>query len=128
MVAALKQENLEARLVEALPWVLLNYPNLNWKWLADQARLHNLQNRLGFLVAVARMKLEEESELQSHRFRNLWYAEQELERSRLAQEDTFGETALTSGERQWLSDHRPALAAHWNLLTDLSLEHLPYSL
>ncbi len=54
LVAALKQENLEARLAEALPWVLLNYPNLAWKWLLDQARLHNLQNRLGFLVSLAR--------------------------------------------------------------------------
>ena len=127
LVAALKQDNLEARLVEALPWVLLNYPDLDWKWLTDQGRLHNLQNRLGFLVTLARMKLDEESELQSHRYRNLRHAEQELERSRLVHEDAFGEATLTSGERQWLRDHRPSLAEHWNLLTNLSPEHLPYA-
>jgi len=127
LVAALKQENLEARLAEALPWVLLNYPDLAWKWLLDQARLHNLQNRLGFLVSMARTKLEEKGELQSRRYRTLCYAEEQLESSRLAHEDALGEAALTAQEREWLRKHRPALAARWNLLSGLSPEHLPYA-
>jgi len=126
LVAALKQDNLEARLMEALPWVLLHYPNLDWKWLTDQVRLHNLQNKLGFLVSVAREKLEEEGGLHSQRYRTLLGVEQELEHSRLAKEDAF--SPKTSGERQWLSDHRSELATHWNLLADLSFKHLPYSL
>ena len=126
LVAALKQENLEARLAEALPWVLLNYPDLAWKWLLDQARLHNLQNRLGFLVTMARTKLEEKGELQSRRYRTLCYAEEQLESSRLAHEGTLGEAALTAREREWLRKHRPELAARWNLLSDLSPEHLTY--
>ncbi len=127
LVAALRQDHLEARLAEALPWVLLNYPDLDWKWLLAQARLHNLQNRLGFLVAVARMKLEEKGELQSRRYRNLHDAEEELQSSRLAQEDAFGEATLTPGERQWLRENRPESAAHWNLLSDLSPKHLKYA-
>ncbi len=126
LVAALRQDNLEARLAEALPWVLLHYPDLDWKWLTDQARLHNLQNKLGFLVAVARMKLAEKGELQSRRNRNLHDAEEELKSSRLAQEDAFGETTLTPGEREWLRENRPASAVYWNLLSDLSPEHLTY--
>jgi len=127
LVAALRQDNLEARLAEALPWVLLHYPNLDWKWLLAQARLHNLQNRLGFLVAVARMKLEEKDELHSRRYKKLHDAEEELQSSRLAQEDAFGETALTPGERQWLRENRPESAVYWNLLSDLSPEHLRYA-
>ncbi|MDA2924642.1 helix-turn-helix domain-containing protein [Acidobacteria bacterium AH-259-L09] len=128
LVGALKQDNLEARLAEALPWVLLNYSDLDWKWLLDQARLHNLQNRLGFLVTLARTKLEEKGELQSRRYRNLRYAQEELESSRLAHEDALGEATLTAREREWLREHRPKLAARWNLLSDLSPEHLPYAL
>ena len=126
LVAALRQDNLEARLAEALPWVLLHYPNLDWKWLLDQARLHDLQNRLGFLVTLARMKLAEKGELQSRRYRNLCSAEEELQSSLLAQEDAFGETALTPGERRWLRDNRPESAVYWNLLSDLSPKHLTY--
>jgi len=126
LVAALKQENLEARLAEALPWVLLNYPDLDWKWLTDQARLHNLQNKLGFLVTLARMKLEEKGELQSRRYRNLCSAEEKLQSSRLVQEDAFGEATLTAREREWLRENRPESAARWNLLSDLSPEHLTY--
>lgn len=125
LVAALRQDNLEARLAEALPWVLLNYV-LDWKWLTDQVRLHNLQNKLGFLVTVARMKLEEKGELQSRRYRNLCSVEEELQSSRLVQEDAFGEATLTAREREWLRENRPASAAHWNLLSDLSPEHLTY--
>jgi len=128
LVAALKKENLEARLAEALPWVLLHYPNLDWKWLTDQARLHNLQNKLGFLVTVARMKLAEKGELQSRRYKKLHGAEEELQSSRLVQEDAFGEATLTPREREWLRENRPESAVYWNLLSDLSPEHLPYAL
>lgn len=127
LVAALRQENLEARLAEALPWVLLNFPDLDWRWLLAQARLHNLQNKLGFLVTVARLKLEEKGELQSRRYRNSHSAEEELQSSLLAQEYVFGETALTPRERQWLRENRPESAADWNLLSDLAPEHLKYA-
>ena len=47
VLTAVQQQNLESRLTEALPWLLLHYPNLNWDWLVDAARRRNLQNRLG---------------------------------------------------------------------------------
>jgi len=126
VLGALSGDNLEARLVEALPWVFLNSPDLDWNWLVNQARLHNLQNRLGFLVSLARAKLEEAREVQSPRYRILLRAEQELEQSRLVREDAFSE-ALTPREREWLREHRSEPAAHWNVLSNLSPEHLPYA-
>jgi hypothetical protein len=49
--------------------------------------------------------------------------EQHLEDARLAKEDTFGR-AVTEAERRYLREHRPAGAAHWNLLTSLGADDL----
>src|SRR2546430_17479399 len=54
VLEALLQKDLETRLAEALPWVLLSYPDLDWSWLVRPAQLQDVQNRLGFLVAVAK--------------------------------------------------------------------------
>src|SRR5450759_1663144 len=53
LLAALRSPDLEARLTEALPWVVSQYPELDWKWLVAEAKLHDMQNRLGFVVALA---------------------------------------------------------------------------
>lgn len=58
LFSALRCKNLDARLVEALPWVLLEYPDLDWEWLVNEAKQHELQNRLGFLTNVARRLAE----------------------------------------------------------------------
>lgn len=50
----LTREHVEARLVEALPWLLVRYPNLDWEWLVGHAKQRDVQNRLGFVVTVAR--------------------------------------------------------------------------
>ena len=49
-----------------------------------------------------------------------------LERSRLANEDTLCKASLSRAERNWLRQHRPDAAVHWNLLTDLKAEDLQY--
>jgi len=54
LLVALAQHDLEARLVEALPWLVLKYWNLDREWLVREAKLRNLQNRLGFVVHLAR--------------------------------------------------------------------------
>ncbi len=54
LLRALKTADLDARVVEALVWVALTYANLDWEWLVRQAKLDDLQNRLGFLVTLAR--------------------------------------------------------------------------
>ena len=45
ILEALLLKDLEVRLAEALPWVLLTYPDLNWPWLVGHAKLQDVQNR-----------------------------------------------------------------------------------
>ena len=51
-----------------------------------------------------------------------------LERSRLVREETLCHDSLTQSERRWLQSNRSDEAKHWNLLTDLSPEHLSHGL
>ena len=53
LLTALGQDRLEARVAEALPWVAMRYSHGGSKWLVEQARKFNLQNRLGFVVSLA---------------------------------------------------------------------------
>lgn len=122
---ALSQDSLDARVAQGLPWVLLRYPELNWGWLVSNARRKNLQNKLGFLVAVAREVAERVGRTDSAAA--LAAAEQTLETSRLAAETTLGKEAMPSSERAWLRANRPPLAKHWNVLTSLSPDHLTYA-
>ena len=41
-------------------------------------------------------------------------------------EDTLCHDSMTSAERRWLHDNRTPEARHWNLLTDLNVDHLSY--
>jgi transcriptional regulator with XRE-family HTH domain len=126
MLSALRADNLDSRLVEALPWVLLKHPDLNWEWLVRAAKVNDLQNKLGFVTNVARRLAEK---LGKHETVSL-LREQEsvLERSRLVREETFCHDSLTQSERRWLQSNRSDEAKHWNLLTDLSPEHLSHAL
>jgi transcriptional regulator with XRE-family HTH domain len=127
VIHALLQKDLETRLAEALPWVLLTYPDLDWSWLVHHAKLHDLQNRLGFLVALAKDLAADRSEFASAIVR-LSAVEQQLERARLAREDTLCRESMPTAERRWLKNHRSALARHWNLLTGLTADQLSYAL
>ena len=122
---ALQTPDLEPRLAEALPWVVWHYPALNWTWLLAQAKLHDVQNRLGFVVALARQVAERHE--QSETASALAAVEARLEPSRLVREDTLCRTSMTQAERAWLRTQRPAEARHWNLLTGLVPEHLSYA-
>ena len=53
--------------------------------------------------------------------------EEALEPSRLAREQTFGQGHAHERLREWLRRERSDAARHWNLLTDLKVEHLPYA-
>jgi len=125
LFAALSCEDLESRLTEALPWVVLEFPDLDWNWLVRAAKVHNLQNRLGFVTSMARRLAEQrgnESVAAALRQEEL-----ALEKARLVREDTLCHGSLSDAERRWVRAHRPAEARHWNLLTDLSREHLSYA-
>ena len=58
LLTALAQDHLEARLAEALPWLLVRYWDTDPNWLVEQAKLHDLQNRTGFVVTLARQWAE----------------------------------------------------------------------
>jgi transcriptional regulator with XRE-family HTH domain len=122
---ALSQRNLETRLSEALPWVVGTYPNLRWDWLVQQAKLNDLQNRLGFVVDLAK-QVAEKSQKQSE-LAQLSEVSHLLERSLLAHEDTLCRESMSEVERNWLAENRSPYAKRWNLLTGLAPEQLPYA-
>ena len=128
IVAILRRRQVAPAITAAIPWLLIRFPELNTKWLVDQTRLNNLQNRLGFLTELA-------YEIAQTHFAAGYFDEAhlvrleamrgELEKSRLAHEDTLARE-LTPAERQFFQEHRSETARHWNLLTGLTREQLPY--
>jgi transcriptional regulator with XRE-family HTH domain len=126
LLEALSQDNLDSRAAATLPWVLLRHPDLDWDWLVSNLKLRNLQNRLGFLVAVARQVAERQPQW-SRSASALEAPEEELERARLAAETTLCREGMPAAERRWLAGHRTELARHWNVLTSLTPESLPYA-
>jgi transcriptional regulator with XRE-family HTH domain len=124
LLTALAQDDLEAHLVEALPWLLLKFWPLDQDWLVQGAKLLDLQNRLGFVVTLA-SRLAERAGDQA-RARALKTLESLLERSRLAREDTLCKASLPGPESRWLAVHRSAEARHWNVLTDWTPDALRY--
>lgn len=121
LLSALRQKDLPSRVVEALPWLALHFPDLDRDWLVERARLHDVQNRLAYVVTLA-------SELaDAGGAAPLRELVRGLEPSRLAREDTLCHDSMTEAERRWLRRQRSPLAEHWNLLTDLRREHLPYA-
>jgi hypothetical protein len=122
LLAALRQPDLEVRVSEALPWVVVQHADLDWSWLVRQAKLHDVQNRLGFVVALA-LDLAEQSGRSSVRAA-LDAASAQLEHARLAREDTLCRESMSRPERRWLAATRSTLAQHWNLLTGLTVEQL----
>jgi len=127
LVAALAQSDLESRVIEALPWLLLKYPELDKGWLVAQARLRNLSNRLGFVVDLAKSVAERQDGPDSARVHSLAQLKDALCASRLADEGTLCQESLSVRERDWLRENRPDEAKFWHLLTKWRPEHLQYA-
>lgn len=126
LLEGLALDPLEARLVEALPWMLLRYEGFDVQRLVTDAKARDLQNRLGFVVTLARNVAERNGRFEP-RVPELRLLEAALQPSRLAREETFGEGHPSEQMREWLREARTDAARHWNLLTDLKVEHLPYA-
>jgi hypothetical protein len=124
LLAAVRHANVPARVTEALPWLLMRFVDLDWDWLVNEAKRWNTQNRLGYLVSLAMDVARRRDD--SGTVGRLERVQQQLEDARLAKEDTLGRT-LTESERRYLREHRPATAAHWNLLTSLRADDLRYA-
>jgi transcriptional regulator with XRE-family HTH domain len=123
--SALNELDLDTRVVEGLPWLVLRYVDMDWDWLVLKAKVSDRQNRLGFVTTLA-------SELSAMsadtgQFHKLKEYVAVLDRSRLAREDTLCHDSLTEVEKEWLRRNRTAEAAHWNLLTDMKAENLPHA-
>ena len=109
------------RLVEALPWLILNFPEMDWDLVIKTAKVSDAQNRLGFLIALAGEKAGKSNlPAKAQTFKDLLA---KLEGSRLYGEDSFRRKTLTKTEASWLKKNRPPLAKHWRVLSDLTAEH-----
>jgi transcriptional regulator with XRE-family HTH domain len=127
LLGSLTQETLESRVVEALPWLLLKYWDMDFGWLVRQAKLNDLQNRLGFANSLAKEVARRGTPQDEERNQALTDLGSKLEGSRLVREDTFLKRVNTDVEREWLRRNRSEEAKHWNLLTSWRAEHLPYA-
>jgi transcriptional regulator with XRE-family HTH domain len=124
LLTGLAQKSLDARVAEALPWVAMKYAEPD-SWLVGNARKFNLQNRLGFVVSLARRV----AELRSDHPRSAELTELDglLDESRLVKEDAFYRPPRTDSESEWLRKNRTEDAVHWNMLTDMKPQHLQYA-
>jgi transcriptional regulator with XRE-family HTH domain len=124
LLRALMQPDLDGRVAKGLPWLPFHYAEMDWSWLVPNAKLNDVQNRLGFAVTLARQIAESQND--GEKVKLLRHYETLLDHSRLAREDTFCHNSLTEVERRWLREKRPPEASHWNLLTDLTKEQLTH--
>ena len=107
LLSILAAPDADARVVDSLTWLVRRYAEqLNLPWLVRQAKLWNLQNRLGFLLQSAGVETKEVSA-----------AVDELEPARLLQEATLCWNSMPGPTREWMRVNRPPLASHWNILT-----------
>jgi transcriptional regulator with XRE-family HTH domain len=124
LLAALTKDNLESRVTEALPWLAYRYSELNWGWAVREAKLNNVTNRLGFVVALARELAERK--LDSTAVERLRSVECQLAPSVLRKKETLCHENMTKVERQWLEERSTSEAQKWNVLSDLSTEQLAH--
>lgn len=126
LLRVLSSERCDPRLVEAMPWLLLRFSNFDRATLVAEARQRNVQNRLGFVVTLAKTVSETAPEY-SDRFDELSLLGEALETFRLAREDDLGQNFKTERFRSHLRENRVEAAVHWNVLTALAPQHLNHA-
>lgn len=125
LMSALGADKLDARVVEALPWLVSQVPETSWSNVVRAAKVKDLQNRLGFVTSLARATAEKRGE--SSKIARLKRREAALAESRLFKEDTLCSDSLTETEEKWVRQNRTAEAEFWRVLSDLKVEHLSYA-
>lgn len=122
LISALQTSDLDSRTVEALPWLIFNFSEMDWSQVIETAKLCDAQNRLGFLLSlVYKLSVKTKDKNKKALFKELLLA---LEKSRLARNDSFRRESLTETEKAWLKKNRPRDACHWRVLSNLSHDHL----
>lgn len=124
LLAAIACEDLEPRVLRALPWLALEFSELDWDWAIKEARRRSKQNRLGFVVSLAQ-QLGARSYGNEERLAVLASAEEKLFEYRLEVEDTLCQSGMAEGSKRWLRENRGREAQLWNILTDLEAAALP---
>jgi hypothetical protein len=117
----LSSGDVDARTLEALPWLLVRFTDVDWKVLVAAAVAQGWQNRLGYMTSCA-AKLAADMRL-PERAADLHNKAVSLLPFLKDQEDTLCHESMTQAERRWLADHTPPEARQWNLLTDLVPEY-----
>lgn len=125
LVAVLRADDVDTRVVEALPWLLVRYSEMNLEWVVRSVKQDDGQNRLGFVLSLGKGLAESLGDSKAAASLGEW--EQRLERSRLQEDDSFSRHALTTAEVNWLRVHRSVEAQRWNMLSTLSSAALPLS-
>lgn len=125
LLACLACDELDTRVVEWLPWLVLRFEHLDWHWIVSEARSRNVQNRLGFIVSLA-LRIGATGGGNVEQLMKLSAVEEQLFELRNDKEDTLCQASLSSSERKWLREMRTEEARQWNLLTTLSERELRY--
>ncbi len=124
LITALQKDDLDSRSLEALPWLIFNFAEMNWKTIIREAKLSEAQNRLGFLISLAHEKAgQSNAENKKQIFKELLSS---LEKSRLYEEDSYRRTSLTNTEKKWLKKNRSKQARFWRVLTNLTIDDLSF--
>jgi transcriptional regulator with XRE-family HTH domain len=126
LLEALQQDELDSRVAEALPWLLLNYADLDRDWLLREARMRDLTNRLGFVVSLAMQVEKQRRGTTTAVYQRLEELERLLEKSRLEAEYTFGPRLNSTRQQEWVRQNRSTEAEKWHVLTTWRPEHLQY--
>jgi transcriptional regulator with XRE-family HTH domain len=122
LFSALRKDNLDSRIAESLPWLVYTFYELDWDRLMKYAKIFDLQNRLGFVVNLARQTAEKVGD--DKKIVVLSEVETNLEKSRLLKEDVLANESITNAERTFLKTNRLPEAKFWRVLSDLSIENL----
>lgn len=124
LMSALEKDTLGSRTVEALPWLVFNFFEMDWSQIVNIAKLNDAQNRLGFLLSLVHVRAKRSgSENKKQSFKELLMA---LEKVRLLRDDSFWQKFLTDSEKAWLRKNRPHAARYWRVLSNLTPDHLVF--
>jgi hypothetical protein len=124
LLAAIACEDLEPRVLRALPWLALEFWDLDWAWAIKEARRRGKQNRLGFVVSMAE-QLGARTYGNEERLAVLAATEERLFEYRVETEDTLCQSGMAEASKRWLRENRGREARLWNILTDLEEAALP---